>query len=420
MKGLSASISKLMGISGKVRRMDSMMIESNIRKLSRMEPLYTCIAKLAAHADKINGSAMPDGLKHYADPDDFNRVIYHQRSTDAGERMEQILTDADRLLSSCESGYNDPAEYDLFGRCLSEQTIAENERRRLRTREDGGMESSMPQNTSGPEATFRSNAGKEYRGYAANLAESVGINGSVVTGCRYEQNRHSGIRFIRGHLGVMEKQEEQEARTSIVAGGAYSGTENTRPAAAKNVEPVTTGLTGKQAPDIMADFEWSEDGTKAPRCPAVHAPKSCSYMKNSSQCAVSFLHGQCAGCPHRDKCRPKVFKRVAKIAASKEAHGRAKAQRQTGGEEFKIMQGSAMGWRLSRQTCAGTAIWKGFPGKAARQVLLRGKNSSIKFPETLQLPEGPGALCTESGTGVKQDRKYLPITRKNPAAYYKT
>ena len=46
-KDLSASIAKLMGISGKVRRMDSMMIESNIRKLSRMELLYTCISKLA-------------------------------------------------------------------------------------------------------------------------------------------------------------------------------------------------------------------------------------------------------------------------------------------------------------------------------------------------------------------------------------
>ena len=36
-KDLSASIAKLMRISGKIRRMDSMMIESNIRKLSRME-----------------------------------------------------------------------------------------------------------------------------------------------------------------------------------------------------------------------------------------------------------------------------------------------------------------------------------------------------------------------------------------------
>ena len=120
-----------------------MMIESNIRKLSRMELLYTCISKLAIHVNKANASALPDDLKHYLDPNDFNRVIYHQRSTDADDRIKQLLADADRLLALCESDYNDSTEYDLFVRCLSEQTIIENEKRRLRTKEDGGMKSSM-------------------------------------------------------------------------------------------------------------------------------------------------------------------------------------------------------------------------------------------------------------------------------------
>ena len=33
------------------------------------------------------------------------------------------------------------------------------------------------------------------RGYAANLEESVGTNGSVVTGYQYEQNNHSDSQF---------------------------------------------------------------------------------------------------------------------------------------------------------------------------------------------------------------------------------
>src|SRR5574344_475017 len=106
-KDLSATIAKIMGINGRVRRMDSMMIESNIRKLSRMELIYTCIAKLAVYVNKINASALPDDLKHYIDSNDFNRVIYHQRSTDADKRMKQLLSDADKLLALCESDYND-------------------------------------------------------------------------------------------------------------------------------------------------------------------------------------------------------------------------------------------------------------------------------------------------------------------------
>ena len=84
---------------------------------------------------------LPADLKHYTDPADFNRVIYHQRSTDADSRMKQLLMDADELLALCESGYNDFTEYDLFARCLSEQTIVENEIRRLRTKSSGDMSS---------------------------------------------------------------------------------------------------------------------------------------------------------------------------------------------------------------------------------------------------------------------------------------
>ena len=322
----------MMGISGKVRRMDSMMVESNIRKLSRMELIYTCIAKLAIYMNKINGSALPDDLKHYTDPNDFNKVIYHQRSTDADERIKQLLMDADKLLALCESGYNNSTEYDLFVRCLSEQTIVENENRRLRTKEDGGMNSAMMQNPSDPEATFRSKAGKEHRGYAANLEESVGANGSVVTEYQYEQNNHSDSQFIQEHLDQMDKQEE---RIVIVTDGAYSGTENTQLANDKNVELITTSLTGKAAPDIIADFEFNEEGTQVLKCPAGHAPKSCSYKKQSDQCAVSFLHEQCANCPYQEQCKPKIFKRVAKIVTSKAAHERAKIQRRMSSEEFK-------------------------------------------------------------------------------------
>ena len=62
---------------------------------------------------------------------------------------------------------------------------------------------------------------------------------------------------------------------------------------------------------------------------------SCSYMKPSNQCAVSFLHEQCANCPYQDQCKPKIFKKVAKIVTSKAAHERAKIQRNMNSKEFK-------------------------------------------------------------------------------------
>ena len=46
MTDLGGKIAKMMDISPRIKRMDSMMIAANIRKLSRVELLYTCVAKL--------------------------------------------------------------------------------------------------------------------------------------------------------------------------------------------------------------------------------------------------------------------------------------------------------------------------------------------------------------------------------------
>lgn len=331
-KDFSDKIARLMKLNGRIRRMDSMMVESNIRKLSRMELIYTCIAKLVSYLAKNTPDIIAEEMKHYADPDDFNRVIYHQRSSDSDGRIQLLLDDGDRLMDLCRSGYEDNTEYELLIRCLSEQTIVEDGKRRLRTREDGTMNSTALQNPSDPEATFRSKAGKEYRGYVANLEETVGETGSIVTDYRYEQNIHSDSQFLKEHLQEMETQKE---KVTLVTDGAYSGQENTDLARERNVDLITTGLTGRETDDIMADFVFNDEGIKVLHCPAGHEPKSCSYNRQSGQCTVSFHKDQCAGCPYQKQCRPKIYKKVARLTVSRTASERAKAQRTMHSEEFK-------------------------------------------------------------------------------------
>ena len=331
-KDLSNKIVKLMNISGRVRRMDSMMIESNIRKLSRVELLYTCISKLVTYLNKNHSSIVPEEFLHYCDPNDFNIVIYHQRSTDTATRLQILFDDADKLIEICNVGFNHIAEYELFIRCMSEQTIVENAKRRLLTKEDGIMNATALQNPSDPEATYRKKANKEYRGYVANFEESVGKGGSVITDYQYEKNIHSDSQFMKDHLETIEKQEET---INLVADGAYSGSKNQSLAAEKNVKLITTSLTGRDTADIMAEFIFNEEGTKVLSCPAGHLPKSCTYMKTSGQCSVSFFREFCASCPYQDQCKPKVFKKVSKIITSKAASERAKIKRTMQSDEFK-------------------------------------------------------------------------------------
>jgi len=331
-KDLSGKIAKMMKINGNIKRMDSMMIAANIRTLSRMELIYTCISKLVIYLVKNQNVKVAEELKPYADPNNYNRVFHHQRSVCMEEKIQKLLTDSETLLEICKTDYEDVTEYELFIRCLSEQTIVEDGKRRLRTKEDGTMDSSALQNPSDPDATYRNKSGKSYRGYTANIEESVGEAGSVVTDYRYEPNTYSDSQFLQDSMDGTEKQEEE---TILITDGGYGGGNNTLLAKEKNVRLITTALIGKDAPDVLADFEFNDDGTRLLKCAAGHIPRSCSYTKTTGQCNVSFNKEHCVGCQHQEQCNPKVRKSVATFITSKNASDRAKHQRYMQGDEFK-------------------------------------------------------------------------------------
>lgn len=330
-KDLSSKIAKLMGLNGHIKRMDSMMIESNIRFLSRMELIYTCISKLVSCLKKNAPEKVTESLEHYADSNDYNKIFYHQRNDDMEAIIKTLLDDSDTLLKICGEDYLDVTEYQLFIRCLSDQTVVEDNNRRLRTKEDGTMNSSALQNPSDPDATYRNKAGKLHRGYVANLEETVGKNGSVVTDYQYDKNTHTDSQFLQESLDAMDRFNEEIV---LITDGGYDGQDNIALAKEKNVKLVTTALIGKEAPDALADFVYNEEGTKLLTCAAGHEPISQSYTKSTRQCRVSFDKNHCVNCPYQDQCRPKIYKKVATFTTSKNASNRAKSQRYMQSDEF--------------------------------------------------------------------------------------
>ena len=244
-KDLSSKIAKLMNLSGRIKRMDSMMIESNIRFLSRMELIYTCISKLAIYFDKNYPNKIPDDLKHYTDSNDYNRIFYHQLNDNMEQIIQALLSDSDKLLELCGTDYEEVTEYQLFLRCLSDQTVVENGKRRLRTKEDGTMNSTALQNPSDPDATYRNKAGKLHRGYVANLEETVDKNGSVVTDYQYDKNIHTDSQFLQESLSQMDRSEEEIV---LITDGGYAGQDNFALAKEKNIKLITTALIGNSGP----------------------------------------------------------------------------------------------------------------------------------------------------------------------------
>ena len=329
---LAGEIARVMKITGRTRRMDSMMIDSNIKKLSRLELIYTCIANLVKRISRESGIKIPEELSHYAVPNDYNQVFYYAKSSSYAEKCLTLLNDADTLSALCKDACDGWEEYILFKRCMDEQTIIDDGTRRLATREDGTMHSSMLQNPSDPDATFRSKAGEDHRGYVANVEESVGENGSVVTDYQFEQNTYSDSQFLHDSL---EKMDTQEETVTIATDGAYPTPANQKLAESKNVQIVSTNMTGRKANDICADFVMNKEKTAIIQCPAGIDPISFSGPYANGQMRATFPAACCQNCPNKDKCPAKIGKRVSSVVISASSINRAQTQRHTQGEEGK-------------------------------------------------------------------------------------
>ena len=330
-ESLASELATMMNIDRSLKRMDSMMVAANIRKLSRLELLYVTVSNLAEEVYRRENK-LPEELKHYMESGDRNLIIYHNKSDETEDKITRILREAKILKEYCNGNYDESSNYQLLIRVLQEQTIEENGSYRLRTAQDGGMHSAMVQNPSDPDATFREKAGKQHRGYAGNLVESSGDNGSIVTDYQYETNNYSDSAFLQDSL---DKMGEQAETVTIVADGAYSGEGLEEAAAENNVTLINTNLTGKEPDEFLAGFELNDEGNRVLRCPAGCDAKSCSFNEKTEQFTVSFHKANCDQCPLKDKCHPKEYSKTCRKTFSAKGKRRAEQKKERKTEEFK-------------------------------------------------------------------------------------
>lgn len=287
-----------------------MMIESNIRQMGRLELLYTCLANLVREIARYGQAGLLEGLDDYENPNNRNRVIYHDQSTPQNEKIQKVINDAVSLLPKCRDEYGQTDDYRLLQRAIDEQTKKDDKGNRVPKNKEDGMTPDILQNPSDPDATYRSKAGKSHKGYCANLIEAVDEKGSIIIDYQYDVNTRSDASFIKEYF---ENSEVSEETSSLITDGAYAGEEASGLAADKNMNLLTTGLLGRKPKEILGKFLLDESGRQISSCPAGNVPKSGSYIKQSDSIRISFHRHQCEGCPYQSQCNPNIKKKTASL-----------------------------------------------------------------------------------------------------------
>ena len=332
MESLTQTYSEYMNLHSNIKRMDSLMVASHCKSMSRLEIIYKVTANAIKMIDRLGlRDLLTQDLLHYLEENDFNDTIYYCKNEDAEPRLQKVIREAEavkRLMA--EDVWHEMPEYQLLIRVLNEQSD--------RT-EDGGVvpkdrKEITPdslQNPSDPDATFRSKAGKNHKGYVVNVIETVGEEGSLITGIRTEQNTYSDSQFCKDYID----QKEGDAPETMIADGAYGGFENQNLAEGKNINLVTTSLSGPEADPIFAQFTFNEEGTQILSCPKGHAPIKTTHYPKKDTCRALFAKSLCENCPNREACKAKAQRKNYAVHVSKRMMQRAQYREKLSTEEYR-------------------------------------------------------------------------------------
>lgn len=323
---------KLLNIEGRTIRMDSLMISSSCRKLSRLEIIYSCVSRMIEEITKSEVLALPDKFKPYLEEGHRNDTIYRCKDKDIQTKLNTVTADAVELFYLCiETCLEASQDFQILSRMLGEQTRHANGKLELKPATEISPQSL--QNPTDPDATFRTKANKDYVGYVANVAESFDDKNSIITRYDLQQNTYSDQQFSRD---IIEKLGKQAKETEIIVDGAYYSEDISKKATGNNMRMIPTNLVGRQASSEKAGYEQfdiNQETHMVNRCPMGHSPLDSKYKREVYR--AHFSKELCGNCPNRANCPVSEQKKQYLLEVSETKLNRIKLKAEMGTEEYQ-------------------------------------------------------------------------------------
>ena len=255
-KRLTAAQVKTYKVSGRVVRMDSKLISSNIAWYSRYEIIHETLVKSATDEDveRIKDQMIRRHLIEFLG-EDAEKTVYRTDSETMGKRLADLGIVIYNLLQTCSE-----TEKTLLRRVFGEQYEVDKEGN-VTLRDKARISSTSVQNPNDPDAAYRSKGGKKVKGYSTNITETCDEEGkpSLITDVQVKPANAADNGFVEKALETTKEVTGCKV-DKLHADGAYQSPDNRRLAADEEngFEFVANGIQGKPT---RFDLDKREDGT---------------------------------------------------------------------------------------------------------------------------------------------------------------
>jgi len=278
------TFSKLLNIEGKTLRMDSLMVSSSCKKLSRLEIIYTTVSRFIKVIDKL-----PERFKPYLDKSHHNDIIYRTRDKDLNSKIRKVLGDGLRFyyLYRKNRKIRNSKKFKLLARMLKYQT----HKHGIKVSKE--IAPNSLQNPTDPDATYRRKGKKKYIGYTANLIEKFDDKNRMIEGYDLQKNTYSDQKFAQGSIKKLKD-------TTLLTDGAYISEDINNKAKAKGIKTVPTNLVGGTKNNNSDKFAIDEKKHRLRKCPLGHKPITSKFKQGSYR--AHFDKKYCNNYPFRKEC----------------------------------------------------------------------------------------------------------------------
>ncbi len=304
-----------LNIQGKKYRMDSFMISSSCKKLSRMGLIFHSNEKCVKYIVKRYPEKITESMERYLDNAFKQDILYRANYESVDEKYKDLLTHSLEIRECFLSIGNEILKTEVFE--LIERLIDENieftEDLMFNVIPSKNLLPTSLQSHTDPDATYRTKYGANI-GYVGNVVERFDGENNVITYYDYKPNVYSDIKFSEDILEKIVDDETQlyeqlsdsehnEEKNLVIVDGAYYGQEMANDALEKKVVFIPGDLVGRrQRTDKMSytKFEIDDKADRIVKCPSGKVPVITELK--SERYYAKFDKSDCLNCKYEGEC----------------------------------------------------------------------------------------------------------------------
>jgi len=274
-----------------IKRIDSTLIGSNIKRLNRIRLFLETLRVFLNSLDNKNLKKLKNKIIEYKDID-VDNFVYKLRNEEAKTKIQEAAEHLYKVRNVFKnnSAIKETKEYKNIVRVINEHLNTDN---KIEIKENKDISSGSMQSPHDTDATFRSKGEQAKQGYSVTLAETCSKENKIqiITDVIVEGNNKDDSKIFEENFeNIMNK----DTGTAIVD-GAYLNDKIKEKAEGNNKEIVATAIRGrKPEQDKVSLLDYKIKNNKLISCP--NGKKPVSQKSETNNITARFSHKVCDGC----------------------------------------------------------------------------------------------------------------------------